>query len=1100
MHLPDDWVDELAHALDPDAFDIHAQPHLSLTHRMGLAQRLSDLDTTLDQVRDDLRNGFTSDRRNGRDGDYYCLSTSRFDVFVSTQPEEQTGAPLAVITSVKPVQRLARREELASPSVSFHLPYEQQTCDIAVVHQSIQRQREQRNRQNRARDRAADLLGRSRNGSVGHSDLHSQVRRQYSSLLTVIDLLKERNDAEGFVRMSGTFVEPSDVAAAERDSLVCIELDRACEAFRPGMEVTVESGKREWRLDVVNAEDTLLCLEPPERDKVVLGDRALVEYQESFRLAKHSYALNRFLDENVVGDWTALARLVCAPEAIATPTERSDLTYYDSALNKGQREAVAGAVDAPHAFFVQGPPGTGKTTVITEIVRQLVARGERVLLVASMHVAVDEVLRRVAEADGVFALRYSSVDSKVRDDMRRFMPDHVTAEFAKQAARPTRSKADRWQSEIDVLSAESTRIRTVVETRAAVLTANRRHAESIRAREQWQSMHGAAMAAADSAATQAKQQSEQASGQWSKTWRMERALAAELATATANQSIGTRLAGLFGKGSLMPLRQQHHAVHQVMVAAHAQHQAFAAANDRAAQHQQATAYQGINGLRQHDEACKRAAEDARAVARRLTEVNEALRTVLDGPDPTVLVDDALIAHVTDRQARVTKLKHYLDLERQWHEIVGLIDQTTSGVEKVLAEMGDELLQAANLVCCTATGFAGQPDIRDTDFDTVIIDEASRVIDSEFLISARQARRWILVGDEHQLPPYVHGPDEQHLHALAALHMIERDAAPDLTTAVHHLSTLWREDEELHRFRVEPVERAAERLRANGQWERVYRKPFDTAFRRFHQRDGDAERALLAAMRTHLVQSLFERCVQACPPELRTRLTEQRRMIDPIAAIVRDPVYDGNYTSPPPEVLLEHGVSPLTGETLREPVVLLDTSGQPNAEEDQSGTGFINKFEARWAVAVCRMWERELRRRKEPNRVTTSVLTLYGAQAKLLRSMLGHPTYPDFRALKIEKIDSIDAIQGQESDLVLLSFCRTRRGRMGEGFGLWLQDVRRLNVACTRARRSLVLIGHRQTLDRLSTVDEAKVFYGHLFGLFDQNSPGTVILRDLRRSV
>jgi superfamily I DNA and/or RNA helicase len=378
-----------------------------------------------------------------------------------------------------------------------------------------------------------------------------------------------------------------------------------------------------------------------------------------------------------------------------------------------------------------------------------------------------------------------------------------------------------------------------------------------------------------------------------------------------------------------------------------------------------------------------------------------------------------------------------------------------------------------------------------------VDEASRVIDSEFLIGARQARRWVLVGDEHQLPPYVHSPDEQHLHALAALNMTERGAAPDLESAVKYLNTLWQEDEELHQLRTDPVQKTAERIRDNGQWRRTYRPAFQTAYKRLGRDDLDADRALLAAMRTHLVRSLFERCVQTCPSPLRERLTEQRRMIDPIAAIVRDPVYDGEYDSPPPADLLRHGVSPLTGETLREPVVLLDTSNQPKAKEDLRGTGFVNELEADWAVAVCKLWERELRRRGERKRITVSVLTLYGAQAKLIRSRLGHPHYSDFRILKIEKVDSIDAIQGQESDLVILSFCRTRRGRMGDGFGLWLQDVRRLNVACTRARRSLVLIGHRRTLERLSTIDEARAFYSHLFGLFDRKSPGTVVLRDLR---
>jgi len=1096
-------VDELARALDPDAFAPPPQLHLPLTHRMGLPQRLADeLGATLDDVQADLSNGFTSDRRTGRDGggDYYCLSGTRFDVFVNSQPEEESRLPLAMVTSVKPVRRLANRDGFASPTVSFHLPYEVVTCDVALIHQGMGRQREQRHRQRRARDRAGDILARPRVGGAGHSDLHAQALRQYSSLLTVIDLLKERSETEDLVRVSGTVLDPAEVASAADDALVCINLDRPIDTFRQGVEVGVESGSRSWTLEIVLAEDLLLCLEPPESGELTPGARVRLEYQESFRLKRHSYALNRFREEEVVGDWSALARLLCAPDTLAVPTTHSTLTSFNPDLNPGQRAAVAGAVDAPHAFFVQGPPGTGKTTVITEIVRQLVDRGERVLLVASMHVAVDEVLRRVAEADGVFALRYSAVDSKVRNDMRRFLPEYVSAEFARRAARPARSKAPRWQAEIDRLTNEETRLQTAIEARLGLREASARHAETTRARDEFQSAYAASMASVDSAALQARQRRDEAQRHWAQAWSAERALDAELTSAKASQGFWSRLVGLFGAGPLRPLQERYRAAFHLLSEAHVQHEALAAAAERVIAHQKEVAHQGVSGIPLHDQACTHSADQVRSAEQRLSAAHDTVRPVLSETDPVAVSDSDLARYAEHRRVRADRLERYIKLEHRWHQIVGLTDQSAAGVEKVLATMGEELLQAANLVCCTATGFGGQPGIRDTDFDTIIVDEASRVIDSEFLIGARQARRWILVGDEHQLPPYVHSPDEHHLHALAALHMTERGAAAGLESAVKYLNTLWREDEELHQLRTDPVQKTAERLRDNGKWRRTYRPAFQAAYERLGQDDADADRALLNAMRTHLVQSLFERCVRTCPSALRARLTEQRRMIDPIAAIVRDPVYRGEYHSPSPADLLEHGVSPLIGETLREPVVLLDTSDQPKAEEEQRGTGFVNEFEADWAVAVCRLWERELRRRGERDRVSASVLTLYGAQAKLIRAKLGHPHYPNFRVLKIEKIDSIDAIQGQESDLVLVSFCRTRRGRMGDGFGLWLQDVRRLNVACTRARRSLALIGHRRTLERLSTIDEAKAFYGHLFGLFDQKRPGTVVLRDLRRPV
>lgn len=87
-----------------------------------------------------------------------------------------------------------------------------------------------------------------------------------------------------------------------------------------------------------------------------------------------------------------------------------------------QREFVNIALNTPDFAFLEGPPGSGKTTAICELILQLVKRGKRVLLCASTHVAVDNVLERIMAEnnpykDMVLPVRIgdkSSVSQKVK--------------------------------------------------------------------------------------------------------------------------------------------------------------------------------------------------------------------------------------------------------------------------------------------------------------------------------------------------------------------------------------------------------------------------------------------------------------------------------------------------------------------------------------------------------------------------------------------------------------------------------------------------------------------------------------------------------------
>lgn len=91
------------------------------------------------------------------------------------------------------------------------------------------------------------------------------------------------------------------------------------------------------------------------------------------------------------------------PKVVPPPIEETEWVFLarnagDAALRDGteeQRRFVAMALGTPDFAILEGPPGSGKTTAICELIAQLTRRGQRVLLVASTHVAVDNVLERL---------------------------------------------------------------------------------------------------------------------------------------------------------------------------------------------------------------------------------------------------------------------------------------------------------------------------------------------------------------------------------------------------------------------------------------------------------------------------------------------------------------------------------------------------------------------------------------------------------------------------------------------------------------------------------------------------------------------------------
>jgi superfamily I DNA and/or RNA helicase len=97
---------------------------------------------------------------------------------------------------------------------------------------------------------------------------------------------------------------------------------------------------------------------------------------------------------------------------------------------------------------------------------------------------------------------------------------------------------------------------------------------------------------------------------------------------------------------------------------------------------------------------------------------------------------------------------------------------------------------------------------------------------------------------------------------------------------------------------------------------------------------------------------------------------------------------------------------------------------------------------------------------ENERIDFGIITPYRGQARLLRRLLKMQHY--FRKLKRHiTVGTVDGFQGQERDVIVISLVRSNaEGQIG-----FLRDLRRMNVAMTRARMKLIIVGNAETLSR-----------------------------------
>ena len=225
---------------------------------------------------------------------------------------------------------------------------------------------------------------------------------------------------------------------------------------------------------------------------------------------------------------------------------------------------------------------------------------------------------------------------------------------------------------------------------------------------------------------------------------------------------------------------------------------------------------------------------------------------------------------------------------------------------------------------------------------------------------------------------------------------------------------------------------------------------------------------IAALKAGLGKTLMERIVEN-KPEVVTLLRMQYRMNEEIMRFSSDWFYAGQVESAP-EVKYRSILD------LDLPMTWIDTSlfrvnvGKEVREDENplfreqfvgESFGRINKAEAELTLLALEQYFEKIGKTRVLNeRLDVGVISPYRAQVQYLRSLIKKKEYfKPFRHLIT--VNTVDGFQGQERDIILISLVRSNdEGQIG-----FLRDLRRMNVAITRARMKLIILGDAPTMTR-----------------------------------
>ena len=339
----------------------------------------------------------------------------------------------------------------------------------------------------------------------------------------------------------------------------------------------------------------------------------------------------------------------------------------------------------------------------------------------------------------------------------------------------------------------------------------------------------------------------------------------------------------------------------------------------------------------------------------------------------------------------------------------------------------EVLDAAQVICCTLTG-AGAEFMRDRKFSTLIVDEAAQALEPAMWIPLQRAKRLIMAGDPYQLPPTV--KSAQAARAGLSQTMMERllPLYPEATALLSvqyrmHAAIMGFSNQYFYGGKLQAADSVEARSLPLPDEPAV--RFIDTAGAGFEERKNpethsryNADEYLLIATYLHRYKEFFLRERGEGRKGEREKGKREKGEGEKAEGTARTATREQHARTATPE-------GPTTP----------DEGGSITPNGSSTPKGSITP---------------------EGSLPTIALISPYREQVEQMRSEVAND--PLLSQLDIV-VHTIDGFQGQERDWVLLSLVRSNgNGELG-----FLKDYRRMNVAMTRARLQLVVVGDSATI-------------------------------------